>query len=493
MELNQQRSINNKDTSISAADINNAKFATAPKLLGVFSLIMITVGSVDSIRNLPTIALFGSSLIFFFMLAALLFLIPSALITAELAAAWPEAGGLYTWIKHAFGKQVGFLAIWLQWIGNVIWYPTILSFAAATLGYLISPELATSKIFLIAVILGSFWGVTVINLLGLRLSTIFSSICAIFGLLFPMVLICWLGFKWYATGNPAHISLSLHSILPDTNDPEMWVALTGIIMSFCGMEVATIHAEHVKNPPHAFPVALFLTTVILIFTLLFGSLAVAVIIPEHDISLIAGIMQTFQVFFSAYKMLWIMPIIALVLVLGCLGGINNWIIAPTKGLSIAAKDGHLPLYFARENKNRSPHLLLVYQAMVVTLLMLVFLLMPSVNASYWLLTAMAAQLYMLMYILLFAAAIYLRFKYPHRHTERPFRIPLRNVGMCVVATGGISCALLTFVIGFIPPNIVAIGDTGNYKVILLSGLVLMCSPPFIIYHCYAKYKIKDMV
>ena len=455
-----------------------------PKLLGSFALIMITVGSVDSIRNLPTIAMFGNSLLFFFIIAALFFLIPSTLVSAELVATWPERGGIYTWVKQAFGKQIGFLAIWLQWVENIIWYPTILSFAAATIGYLVNPALATNKLFLIAVIIISFWSITIINLLGLRFSAIFSSVCTIIGLLLPMGIIIWLGMKWHLAGNISQIHLGTGNLLPHLEDPAMWVSLTGIIMSFCGMEIATIHAEEVKKPHKSFPIAMLSATVILILTLSLGSLAVAMVIPQHQISLISGIMQTFNAFFSTYHMLWIMPIIAVILVLGTLGGINNWIIAPTKGLSIAAKDGHLPLYFASENKHRSPHILLVYQAMIVTLLMIIFLLMPTVNASYWILTVLAAQLYMLMYVLLFAAGICLRFKHPKQH--RPFRIPGKQAGMCITGTAGIMGALLTFSIGFIPPHIIAVGNSSTYQIILLTGLLLICAPPFIIYHCYAK-------
>src|SRR6516164_3994438 len=102
------------------------------KALSLLSLVMITVGSVDSIRNLPATALFGSSLIFFFILGAIFFLIPTALVSAELSSAWAKQGGIYVWVKEAFGEKCGFLAIWFQWIENVIWYPTILSFVAGT-------------------------------------------------------------------------------------------------------------------------------------------------------------------------------------------------------------------------------------------------------------------------------------------------------------------------------------------------------------------------
>lgn len=466
---------------------NSNKKGSIIKVLSTFSLVMITVGSVDSIRNLPTIALFGSSLIFFFVLASVFFLIPSSLITAELAAAWPESGGVYTWVKYAFGKHMGFLAIWFQWVSTIIWYPTILSFAAATVGYLIAPDLINNKGFLIAVILVTFWGVTIVNLLGMRLSALVSSICTILGLLLPMLFIIVLGFKWFFSGHSIQISLDYKSLVPNLDDPGMWVALTGIIMSFCGMEIATIHAEEVRDPHRAFPIALLVATIVLFFTLSFGALAVAIVLPEQQINLVAGVMQAFQAFFVTYHLQPIIPIIAVVIVLGSIGGINNWVIAPTKGLSIAAKDGHLPLHFASENKHRAPHMLLLYQAVVVTLLMLVFIFMPSVNASYWLLTVLAAQLYMLMYIILFATAICLRLKHPHKN--RPFRVPGKDIGMFIIASAGIMGALVAFAVGFMPPMIIGMVDITQYEVMLLTGLFLMIIPPFMIHHLYAKRRI----
>src|SRR3990167_3229627 len=158
-----------------------------------FSLILITVGSVDSIRNLPATALFGSQLITFFILGALFFLLPTALVSAELASGWPNQGGIYVWVKAAFGKRIGFLAIWLQWIENVIWYPAILSFVAGSIGYLINPLLINNPYFLWLVIVVAFWSMTFLNMLGMQSSALFSNICTIAGLLLPMTLIIGLG------------------------------------------------------------------------------------------------------------------------------------------------------------------------------------------------------------------------------------------------------------------------------------------------------------
>src|SRR5438874_961927 len=105
--------------------------------LTVFTLVMLITGAVDSIRNLPATALFGSSLIFFFTFAALVFLIPSALVSAELASTHDEKSGIFHWVTDAFGEKAGFLAVWLQWITNLVWFPTILSFIAGVITYLI--------------------------------------------------------------------------------------------------------------------------------------------------------------------------------------------------------------------------------------------------------------------------------------------------------------------------------------------------------------------
>ncbi|MDF1758211.1 MAG: APC family permease [Legionellaceae bacterium] len=445
--------------------------------LTVFSLTMITIGSVDSIRNLPATALFGSQLITFFILGSIFFLIPTALVSAELSSAWPKQGGVYVWVKEAFGKKVGFMAIWLQWIENVIWYPTILAFVAGTIGYLINPNLTDDPLFLWLIIVGSFWGTTYVNLHGMRASAWLSNICAISGLLLPMVLIITLGIVWVVGDNHVQINFDLESIKPHFSDHSMWVSLTAIMLSFCGVEIATVHANDVHNPQHAFPRALAYSVLIILSTLMFGSLAIAVVLPQNEISFVAGIMQAFHAFFQRYELLWFMPIIGVMLVLGGLGGVNNWIIAPTKGLLVSAQDGNFPDCFQRVNKNSAPVVFLIGQAVIVSLLSAVFLFMPSVNGSYWLLTALAAQLYMLMYLLMFLAAFKLRFKYP-KH-KGPFRIPGGLPGLFVVGGMGIIGVVITLFVSFIPPEGVDIGSVSFYEVILVSGLILMCVPPFI--------------
>ena len=163
------------------------------RALGVFSLVMINVIAIDSLRNLPANAANGFSLVLLYVIASVLFLVPCILVTAELATHHPKTGGVYVWMREAFGPQWGFLTIWLQWIYNVFWYPTILSFIATNIAYLIDPALANEKIYIVPMVIGMFLIATWLNARGMKLSSIISTVCAIAGTIVPMIAIILLG------------------------------------------------------------------------------------------------------------------------------------------------------------------------------------------------------------------------------------------------------------------------------------------------------------
>jgi glutamate:GABA antiporter len=452
--------------------------------LGVFSLVMITVGSVDSIRNLPATALFGSDIIAFFLVAAIFFLVPSGLISAELASQAKDGqGGIYRWVSEAFGRPMGFIAVWFQWVENVVFYPALLAYIAGTVAYLINPDLIQSKIFLMSFILVAFWIVTILNLFGMKSSSWVANICGFLGLVLPMALIIGMGFVWFFSGKPIHVDLHPHALIPNFSHPALWVTLAGVMLSMCGMEIATIHVRETKDPERNFPRALLFSTVFILITLVLGALSIAIVIPTEKLSFIAGLMQAFDVFFSAYHLHWILPILALVLILGGLGGLNNWLISPSRGLHYAGRQGHFPRWLGVENKHGAPQNLLIVQAVIVSVCLVAFVLLPSINASYWYLNVLAAQLYMVMYVLMFAAGIKLRFKHK---PKAGYRIPGGKWGTAFVGTLGIIGSIATFLIGFFPPDGVNTGSALHYGVMVLVGILVMAIPsiPFI----FARYK-----
>ena len=105
--------------------------------LSVFTIAIMNVTAVVSLRGLPAEAEYGLSSAFYYLFAALVFLIPTSLVAAELASMFAnKEGGVFRWVGEAFGKRLGFLAIWLQWFQNTIWYPTVLTFGAVSLAFI---------------------------------------------------------------------------------------------------------------------------------------------------------------------------------------------------------------------------------------------------------------------------------------------------------------------------------------------------------------------
>ncbi len=449
--------------------------------ISVFALVLLITGAIDSIRNLPGTALFGSTLIFFFIFSAVIFLIPVALVSAELSSTWSEEeGGIYSWVKHAFGENVAFFTIWLQWINTLVWYPTILSFIAGTIAFLINPELAQNKYYLIAVILTIFWSLTLIGASGLRTSATFAGFCAIVGMIIPMGFIIFLAFIWLIKGNPIAIDLSLPHLLPQWKDSQSWVSLTAIMTSFLGMELAAVHVRNVKNPQKNFPRAMFFSVLLILFTMIFGSLAIAFVLPKEKISLVDGVMRAFDNFFHVYHLNWLMPILVLLLLLGSLGSMINWIISPAKGLLMAASHNFLPQSLCKINKHGVASRILILQAILVTALCSGFLLFPSVNAIYWLFTDLSTELYMMMYVLMFIAAWNLKSKFAH--LERPFSIPGGKIGYYLICILGLLGCAITLLVGFIPPEqTMDVGGAGHFRLIFSCGIVAMLLPAFLIY------------
>ena len=458
--------------------------------LNVFALVMITVGAVDSIRNLPATALFGSKIIAFYLLAALFFLLPCALVSAELSARYPGEAGVFSWVKKAFGGKLGFLAVWLQWAENVPFFPSILAFIAGTIGYLISPELASNKFYLMSFILIVFWGLTLVNIFGMRASAWFSSFCTVCGLFLPMVLIMVMGIIWFIMGRPLQVSMAPSSLWPHFGNLSVWVTMQGVILSLCGIELATVHARDVKNPQKSFPRALLISVSIILCTLIMGSLSIAFIVPHAQIQqgLVTGIVYAFDLFLTNMHLKWMLPVIAIMLAVGALGGVNSWIIAPARGLFFATKDGHLPEVFAKENKHGAPVIVLLMQAVLVSVLMMVFFLLPSVNGAYWLVSVLAGQIYALMYMLMFAAAIVLALRdrggasnninISNNYSES-YRITSKLGGMLGVSIFGLIGSSVAFLVCFIPPNQISIGSHVGYEMILLIALIsLVCLPLF---------------
>lgn len=292
------------------------------RVLSAFVLSMINVAAILSIKNWPLTAIYGLSSIFYYVVAAIIFFIPVSFVAAELATGWPERGGVFIWVKEALGEKWGFLAIWLLWMENVVYYPTVLSFIAATIAYTIKPALANNTTYTFFIVLLCFWGATFINLRGMKTSGFISSLGVILGTFVPGLLIITLGIFWFFQKSSIAINWSWNTLIPDLSGPNQLSILAGVMLGLAGMEMSAVHAKDVKHPKKDYPKAIFLSAALIIGLSILGTLAIAIVIPSTKISLVAGGMEAISSFLKAYSLSWMIPVISILIALGAFGWTN---------------------------------------------------------------------------------------------------------------------------------------------------------------------------
>ena len=449
------------------------------RVITTFILVMLNVSIMASLRNLPLVAELGYQMFFAFIIIALAFLIPCALVSAELATGWSESGGIYIWVREAFGDRWGFFSIWMQWAHNVTWYPAILSFVGTTISYIINPELAHNKLYIQAVVLIIFWGMTLVNYFGIGTSSLISTIGVIVGTLIPGALIIILGIIWVCIGNSLQLPFSINTLIPDFSSPSSLVFLAGLFLSFAGLEVSAGYAGEVKDPQKNFPKAIMIAAGIVLCLFMFGAFAIAVVIPKDQINLIAGLMDALHVYLSNYRLNWTFPFFAGLLVIGAIAEVNSWVIGPIKALYTTSVHGNLPPFFHNLNKRGTPTHLLLFQSVIVTIVSCIILYMPSTSAAYWVLTIISTQMYLVMYLFMFFSAI--RLRYTHSHVHRAYRIPHPHKGIWLIASIGAFASLFALIIGYIPPKEFDIGSLFIYEFTLIFSLLIMMVIPLVIY------------
>ena len=239
-----------------------------------------------------------------------------------------------------------------------------------------------------------------------------------------------------------------------------------MITFYSGLEVNAVHGKNVRNPRSSIPFAMICATTMVLAIYIFGSLGIAFMLPPEKIqaTLNAGPMEMFNVFLNQHGIGIVAPFLAACVAIGVLGHVSTWVIGPTETIRAAAQNHDLPPVLARTNKNGAPSLLLFIQAGVVTAMsLLAFLLLKDVSTAFFLLTALSGAIYLIMYILMFAAGV--RLRYTHPHIERHFRVPGGMFGMWAVASVGIAISALALFLSFLPPEKSQL-DVGNITVYL---------------------------
>src|SRR5579864_1664569 len=459
------------------------KTATKTVVIGMMTLAIMNVTTIVSLRGLPSTAEYGLTSISYYVFAAVMFLIPTSLVAAELAATFPKQGGVFRWVGEAFGPKWGFAAIYYQWQAVVIYFPTVLIFAAAALAYIWGPPsfdqaLANNKPYTIAVLLAVYWFVTIFTFRGMQASSRLSSLGGLFGTIIPGAVLIVLAAVYVAMGRP--IQLPLHTgVLPDFGNFRNMVLAAGIFLYYAGMEIQAVHVRHLKNPSRDYPLSVLIATILVVIIFVLGTLAVGVVIAQKGINLNESLLVAYRDLWAAVGLPWLGSVMAAMLAFGVLGQVSVIVAGPSTGLLAVGKAGYLPHALQKTNAHGMPVPILLLQGFLVTILCAAFTVLPSVQSTYQILSQMATIIYLFMYLIMYVAAIRLRYTQPD--ISRPFKVPGGILGMWLVAIVGLVGALIATAVSLIPPAQISTGSPVSYVGILLVGCAIFAAIPFIFY------------
>jgi len=460
--------------------------------LSVTSIGLMTAAAVvTSLRGLPLLAKEEMTMFAYLAFTIVFYLVPASLVSAELGGAFSDKkGGIYAWVGQAFGIRWGFLAIWLQWIQNVVWYPVALTFGAAALAYTIGiPALAKNGIYVGLFCIVVYWLATVVVLQGVQVFAKIANWTFIVGTVFPGICLLALCVYWVATGHSIGWQHLTDAAVSQGGQPRFWPAihgfgtiafLAGIVLLFAGVEVEAVYVSEMKSPSREYPAAIGLGAVISLVIFALGAVPIATILPYEKISLQSGVFDTFNaVVADIWHLGWLVQALSLLVGIGAISGVFAWLGSPSRGLLATADDGELPTSLQATNSHGMPTHILLVQGAVVTVMSLLYFVIDDVSTVFFLISAMTIALYLIAYMFMYAAAIKLRYSEPK--LARPFIVPGGLAGMWLTAGIGFVGVLFSFLVAFFPPDQLPMGSPALYVTLVIVGTVLFCGVPLIIH------------
>ncbi|HFB65891.1 MAG TPA: APC family permease [Aeromonadales bacterium] len=388
------------------------------KSLNQRDMVLFTVSAILLLDTLAAAASVGSSSIFWWLFLGVIFFIPFALICAEMGCAYPEQGGIYAWIRDAFGGRWASRATWAYWVNTAVWIPAIYILFAGIFKQLFFPEL--TLFWQIAIAIGLTWIAVFVNIITLDVGKWVPNIGAIVKVVVFIAII--VGAILYTQNHGMANKLNLQTLKPNWGSSLQYIP--AIIYGMLGFELVSSGSAEMKNPAKDVPRAIFISGIIIIVLYTLATIAMLAAFPAGEINLVEGLMDTLNLFFGETET---GRSFALILGIGTLytffsNGVT-WALGCNRSAAEAATEGELPAFFAIESRSKgTPVGAAVAMGIVATVLLILYGLMAGDNADlFWSLFAFSAVIFLLPYLGMFLAFVKMRIV--DADHERPFAIP----------------------------------------------------------------------
>ncbi|MEG1393772.1 MAG: amino acid permease [Christensenellaceae bacterium] len=470
--------------------IVSANAMQTKKHLTLFGFFAMTATMVMTVYEYPTFASSGFSLVFYLIVAGVLWFLPVALCSAEMATVegW-DTGGVFTWSGNMLGEKWGFANIFFQWFQITVGFVTMIYFILGALAYVLHWDaLNTNPLIKFIGVIVIFWALTFSQFKGTKLTAKISKIGFVFGIMIPAIVLFALTIGFFTTGGKSIMPLDAKTIIPDFSQVNTLVVFVSFILAYAGIEASASHANEMKNVKRDYPIAVIMLVILAIVLNTIGGISIGAVVPESQLGLATGVIQGFEGLVKHFGtgFDWVVSVISVLIAVGVIAEVSAWVVGPSWGMLVAGKKGLLPKKLAETNKEGVPTKFLLLQGVIVTIWAAVLTFGGGgANVSFFTAMSLTVIIYVVGYIIFFLA--YIKLVRKHGDLKRAFEVSKKKPMKLFMAFAGLILSIFALVISFIPPSqLTAKGAPEQYITILIISFVAVLFIPFIIYKVMRK-------
>lgn len=388
------------------------------KTMGRRDIVLFTVSAILLLDTLAAGATIGPASVFWWIFLGIVFFVPYALICAEMGTTYPEQGGLYAWIRNAFGRRWASRATWAYWVNTAVWIPSIYMLFAGVLAQLFLPGMALAVQMAVGVVLT--WVAVAVNIVTLNLGKWIPNLGALLKMVIIVAII--VGALMFITDHGMANPLTFESMRPTFGDSLAYLPV--IIYGMLGFELVCAGSDEMNNPARDIPISILVSGLIIITMYTLATIAILAAIPAGDVDLVNGLVDTLNLFFGGTP---IGNSFVLLLGIGALytffANAVTWSLGCNRAMAEAAQEQEFPGLFGLERKETGTPVgaAVMMGAVSTTALLLYGFMGESGESIFWTLFAFSGVIFLIPYIILIAAFFRMRVADPERH--RPFRVP----------------------------------------------------------------------
>src|ERR1700690_1720237 len=427
------------------------------KTMGFWDVLLFNIATVLGPRWIAAAGHNGTSSISLWVLAAVFFFLPGALVINELSSRFPEEGGLYVWSREAFGDFHGFIAGWTYWIYTVFYFPGLLLASASMSAYIIGgrgAELAQNRTFLLTVSLAMLLVAVILNIIGLNIGKWLQNAGGV-GTYVPLVILVGVAaLVVFRHGSATHFTAA--NMMPTWN----WDTInfwSQIAFAFTGLELVSAMSEEVRDPRRTLPRAVYGAGALTCFIYIAGTFAILALVSAADLDPKSGVFHAITVGSIALKLGFIGILAAVLVSVGNAGGVGSTVAGIARVPFVVGIDRYLPAAFGKIHPRwKTPYVSILVQAGVSgVILLLSQIKSETVQAAYQMLIDAAIILYFIPFMYMFAGVIKLAAGKGREKEEHAVLIPGGMAGVWICGGLGFIVVLIGIFVSLVPPGDIA--------------------------------------